>query len=58
MMVDDGTAIDGIGEQWLLSSDSHIIEPPDLWVGHGGASRPTDAAVVSADDGDWWFVDG
>ena len=50
-MVIDGTANDGIDGQWLLSSDSHVIEPPDLWAGRGGALADRMPHVVSADDG-------
>jgi predicted TIM-barrel fold metal-dependent hydrolase len=42
---------------WLLSSDSHIVEPPDLWT----ARVPDDESlprVVREEDGDWWYVDG
>ena len=42
---------------WLLSSDSHIVEPPDLWT----ARMPYDETlprVVREEDGDWWYVDG
>jgi hypothetical protein len=43
----------------MISSDSHIIEPPDLWskrIAREFADRaPT---VRHLDDGDWWFVDG
>jgi len=42
---------------WLLSSDSHIVEPPDLWT----ARMPYDETlprVVREDDGDWWYIDG
>jgi predicted TIM-barrel fold metal-dependent hydrolase len=42
---------------WLLSSDSHIVEPPDLWT----ARVPDDVSlpqVVREEDGDWWYVDG
>jgi hypothetical protein len=56
-MADDGTGNDGIGSEWLLSSDSHVIEPPDLWVGRGGGLADRMPHVESADDGDWWFVD-
>ncbi|HEY5252879.1 MAG TPA: amidohydrolase family protein [Acidimicrobiales bacterium] len=42
---------------WLISSDSHIVEPPDLW-----SARAPDAErlprVVSEEDGDWWYIDG
>ncbi|MCP1470333.1 hypothetical protein J3E64_002021 [Sphingobium sp. OAS761] len=41
----------------VISSDSHIIEPPDVWApleAHLGDRAPR---VVTADDGDWWYVD-
>lgn len=46
------------GEPWLLSSDSHIIEPPDLWTARAGALGDRMPRVESMDDGDWWIVDG
>ena len=51
-----GFASDG---RWMISSDSHIVEPPDLWTARM-PKRFGDRAphVVSLDDGDWWFVDG
>lgn len=45
-------------EPWLLSSDSHIVEPPDLWAGKGGALAHRMPRVERLDDGDWWIVDG
>jgi predicted TIM-barrel fold metal-dependent hydrolase len=39
---------------WLISSDSHIVEPPDLWAS-GDERSPH---VVSEADGDWWYIDG
>ncbi|HEU5308701.1 MAG TPA: hypothetical protein VFW97_15340 [Acidimicrobiia bacterium] len=44
--------------RWLLSSDSHIVEPPDLWPGRGGALADRMPRVESTDDGEWWIVDG
>jgi predicted TIM-barrel fold metal-dependent hydrolase len=43
----------------MISSDSHIVEPPDLWL-ERIAARFRDRAprVVQEDDGDWWIVDG
>ena len=44
-------------DYWLLSSDSHIVEPPDLWT----ARAPKDERlprVVKENDGDWWYVNG
>ena len=45
-------------EHWLLSSDSHVIEPADLWTGSGGALEQRMPRVQRLDDGDWWIVDG
>src|SRR5690348_9181449 len=41
----------------IISSDSHIVEPPDLWSRHG-AFREGMPQIVSEADGDWWYVDG
>ena len=43
----------------ILSSDSHVIEPPDLWSSRI-ESRFRDRAphVVSEETGDWWYIDG
>ena len=44
----------------LVSADSHVIEPPDLWTARL-ESTWTDRAprVIRGDDGnDWWWVDG
>ena len=43
---------------WMLSSDSHVMEPPDLW-----SSAPADLAeraprVEPGEDADWWVIDG
>jgi predicted TIM-barrel fold metal-dependent hydrolase len=44
---------------WMISSDSHIIEPPNLWTGrvpdHLADRAPR---VVVEDDGEWWYIDG
>jgi predicted TIM-barrel fold metal-dependent hydrolase len=42
----------------MLSSDSHVIEPPDLWDGAGGGLGDRMPHVERLDDGDWWIVDG
>lgn len=44
--------------EWMVSSDSHVIEPPDLWTGRGGDLEERMPRVMRADDGDWWYVDG
>lgn len=47
-----------LDREWLVSSDSHVIEPPDLWTGRGGDLEERMPRVVRSDDGDWWWVDG
>jgi predicted TIM-barrel fold metal-dependent hydrolase len=43
----------------LISSDSHIVEPPDLWAERIDATyRDRAPHVVEEDEADWWFVDG
>ncbi|GMU78821.1 MAG: amidohydrolase [Acidimicrobiia bacterium] len=44
---------------YLISSDSHIVEPPDLWDGRAPAhlADRLPRVVVEA-DGEWWYVDG
>ena len=43
----------------LISSDSHIVEPPDLWASRMEQKvRDRAPRVVQEDDGDWWIVDG
>src|SRR5262245_35583534 len=49
----------GSPRRWMISSDSHIVEPPDLWTARmPKALAERGPRVVSLDDGDWWFVDG
>ena len=43
----------------LISSDSHVVEPPDLWAERMDRSfRPRAPHVVSEPDADWWIIDG
>ena len=43
----------------MISSDSHIIEPPDLWTERIDAPyRDRAPRVVREDDGDFWYIDG
>jgi len=43
----------------LLSSDSHVIEPPDTWITRMPAKlRHRAPKVVAGDDADYWVVDG
>ncbi len=43
----------------LVSSDSHVIEPPTLW-SERTSKRFVDRAprIVSEEHGDWWYIDG
>jgi len=43
----------------LISSDSHIVEPPDVWAERIDRTyRDRAPRVVAEHDGDWWMVDG
>lgn len=44
---------------WMLSSDSHVIEPPDVWA-ERTSKKYADIMprVEREDDGDWWIVGG
>lgn len=44
---------------FFVSSDSHIIEPPDLWLERiDRAFRDRAPHVVREEKGDWWVIDG
>lgn len=57
-MIETRPAIDVLKETWMVSSDSHIIEPPDIWEGCAPELGDRMPHVVSEEDGDWWYVDG
>ncbi|MCH2172810.1 amidohydrolase [Myxococcota bacterium] len=43
----------------MISSDSHIIEPPDLWVERVDSPfRERAPRVQREENGDWWYIDG
>jgi len=43
----------------MISSDSHVVEPPDLWTERmDRAFRDRAPRVVGEFDGDWWMIDG
>ncbi len=43
----------------LISSDSHVYEPQDLWTSRMPSQlRDRAPHVVSRADGDWWYCDG
>ena len=42
----------------MISSDSHVVEPPDLWIERmDRAFKDRAPRVVSEHDGDWWMID-
>src|SRR6516225_2240778 len=44
---------------WLLSSDSHVIEPPDLWTARVPAAyREIVPRVEQESEADWWVFAG
>jgi predicted TIM-barrel fold metal-dependent hydrolase len=51
------TVADAIGSVRLISSDSHIVEPPDVWKSLGATFGERAPHVVAEADGDWWYVD-
>ena len=43
----------------LISSDSHVIEPSDLWTSRIETKfRDRAPHIESLEEGDWWFCDG
>jgi predicted TIM-barrel fold metal-dependent hydrolase len=44
--------------QWMLSSDSHVMEPPDLWTVAPPEMADRAPRVETGDDADWWLIDG
>ena len=43
----------------IVSTDSHVIEPPDLWSARLPRSlRDRGPLLVADDDADWWYIDG
>jgi predicted TIM-barrel fold metal-dependent hydrolase len=43
---------------WMLSSDSHVMEPPDLWSAAPASLADRAPRVEAGDDADWWVIDG
>jgi predicted TIM-barrel fold metal-dependent hydrolase len=44
---------------WMISSDSHVVEPPDLWTTRVSADLIDRVPSVRREDGaDWWYFDG
>ena len=43
----------------VISSDSDVVEPPDLWKTRiESRFRGREPNIVSEEDGDWWYCDG
>jgi predicted TIM-barrel fold metal-dependent hydrolase len=42
---------------WMISADSHVIEPPDLWDRVGRDYRDRAPRLVSERDADWVYLD-
>ena len=43
----------------IISADSHVFEPPDLWTTRMDAKfRDRAPSVVREADGDWWYCEG
>ena len=43
----------------IISSDNHVMEPPDLWVSRIDAKyRDRAPHTVMEEDGEWWYCDG
>jgi hypothetical protein len=43
----------------LISSDSHVYEPQDLWTSRMPAPFQDHAPhLIAREDGDWWYCDG
>jgi len=44
--------------EWMLSSDSHVMEPPDVWSSTPHRYRDIAPRVEFGDEADWWIIDG
>ena len=43
----------------IVSSDSHVFEPPDLWTSRIESEfRERAPRIIRLEDGDWWYCDG
>ena len=43
----------------VISSDNHVVEPPDLWTSRAEAKfKDRVPHLVHQEDGDWWYCDG
>jgi predicted TIM-barrel fold metal-dependent hydrolase len=46
-----------VASEWMLSADSHVIEPPDLWERVDAAYRDRVPRLVADTDADWIYLD-
>ncbi len=54
-----GYGIGTVDSYTIISSDSHVIEPPSLWIDRIDSEFLDRAPrLVEEKDGDWWYVDG
>src|SRR5262249_46745532 len=50
---------EGMADIAVTSTDSHVMEPPDLWSTHIDRAFADRAPhLVTDTDGDWWYADG
>jgi predicted TIM-barrel fold metal-dependent hydrolase len=51
------TASASFGSEWMLSSDAHVVEPPDLFTSRFPQDlRPFAPQTVTVDGKEWWLV--
>jgi predicted TIM-barrel fold metal-dependent hydrolase len=46
-----------VASEWMLSADSHVIEPPELWERVDAAYRDRVPRLVADEDADWIYLD-
>ena len=43
----------------VISSDNHVVEPADLWIGSAGSKfKDRVPHIEHLEEGDWWYCDG
>src|SRR5207244_97029 len=50
-----------MGDYRIVSSDSHLVEPPDLWtsrIERRFLERAPRVVFGATEQGDWWYADG
>ena len=47
-----------MSSHWMISADSHVVEPPELWLEHiEPRYRDVAPRVVELDGADFWVID-